>query len=95
MFTQTLKITALLALASNLCAETLADGTPIRLRLNETLHSGRNKVGQGVSLSVVEDVIIGGKTVIAAGARASGRVLMADGKRSMDGLASWTSRQRR
>lgn len=84
MLDRIIKTAAALALAGALLAETVVpDGTPIKLRLNEPLHSGRNKVGQGVSLTVVDDVLIDGKVVVEAGARASGRVLLADSKRSM------------
>ena len=59
------------------------DGTPIKIRLNEPLSSARNHVGQGVNLSVAEDVTIGEKIVIEAGSRVTGIVTVAESKRSM------------
>jgi hypothetical protein len=59
------------------------DGTPVKLRLNEMLSSGRNVVGQGVNLTVAEDVMVGSRTVIEAGARATGSITIAEPKKSM------------
>lgn len=75
----------ILAAAGSLAAQQVVvpDGTPIKLRLNEKLSSGRNSVGQGVSLTVAEDVMIGTRTVIEAGARATGTVTLAEARRSM------------
>lgn len=75
----------ILAAAGTLAAQQVVvpDGTPIKLRLNEQLSSGRNSVGQGVSLTVAEDVMIGTRTVIEAGARATGSVTVAEAKKSM------------
>jgi len=79
-----LKTAATLTLAGAMLAQTVVpDGTPIKLRLNEPLHSGKNKVGQGISLTVADDVMVDGKVAVEAGARASGRIIVAEGKKSM------------
>jgi len=85
MMNMLLKTTAAtLALAGAMLAQTVVpDGTPIKLRLNEPLHSGKNKVGQGVNLTVADDVMVDGKVAVEAGARASGRIIVAEGKKSM------------
>jgi hypothetical protein len=73
-----------LALAGAAWAQTVVpDGTPVKLRLNEALNSGQNRTGQGVSLSVVDDVVINDQVVIEAGARATGVVTIAEAKRRM------------
>lgn len=73
-----------MTLTGSLLAQTVVpDGTLVKLRLNEALNSGRNRVGQGVSLSVAEDVLIGEKVVIEAGARATGTVTLAEPKKHL------------
>lgn len=73
-----------MALAGTLMAQTVVpDGTPVKLRLNEPLNSGRNRVGQGINLSVAEDVTIGEKVVIEAGSRATGQVTIAEPRKSL------------
>jgi PEGA domain len=62
---------------------TLLDGTPVKLRISQTISSADAKVGQEVPFEVVEDVDVGGVTVIAKGATAIGTVTDAQPKRSM------------
>ncbi|MEP7354912.1 MAG: PEGA domain-containing protein [Acidobacteriota bacterium] len=70
--------------AGALLAQTVVpEGTPIKLRLSEPLSSGHNTVGQGVSLTVSEDVMVGDKVVIEAGARATGTITLAEKKGMM------------
>jgi hypothetical protein len=73
-----------MAFGGTIWAQTVVqDGTPVKLRLNETLNSGHNRIGQGVSLTVAEDVIVNERVVIEAGARAVGTVTVAEPKRRM------------
>jgi hypothetical protein len=55
-------------------ARPLAEAPQVRLRFVETVSSATARVGQPVSLQVVEPVEDGGKLVVAAGARASATV---------------------
>jgi len=49
-------------------------GTRVLLRLEETVSPETKNVGDSVSLSVVSDVVVEGKVVIASGALATGEV---------------------
>lgn len=62
---------------------TLLDGTPIKLRLNETISSANAKVNQEVPFDVVEDVSVDNVIVIPKGSTAIGTVTEAESRRSM------------
>lgn len=62
---------------------TLLDGTPVKLRISQTISSADAKVGQEVPFEVVEEVDVDGVPVIAKGATAIGTVTEAQSKRSM------------
>jgi hypothetical protein len=62
---------------------TLMDGTPVKLRLSETMSSASAKVGQEVPFEVVEDVTVDGVTVLPKGATAIGTVTDCNAKKSM------------
>lgn len=62
---------------------TLLDGTPVKLRLSQTISSADAKVGQEIPFEVVEDVQVEGVTVLPKGATAIGTVTEAEPKRSM------------
>ncbi len=62
---------------------TLLDGTPVKLRLAETVSSSAAKAGQQVPFEVVEDVQIDGVTVIPKGSTALATVTEAEHKKSM------------
>ncbi len=62
---------------------TLLDGTPVKLRLSETISSADAKVGQEVPFEVVEDITVDGVDVLPKGAIAIGTVTEAKPKRSM------------
>jgi hypothetical protein len=62
---------------------TLMDGTPVKLRLSETMSSANAKVGQEVPFEVVEDVTVDGVVVLPKGATAIGTVTDCNPKRSM------------
>lgn len=49
-------------------------GTPLRVKLETTLSTFSNKVGDPFTGKVMEAVVLGGKTVIPAGATVQGRV---------------------
>lgn len=62
---------------------TLARQTPVHLKLSQTLSSATAKVGDEVSFEVTQDVVVGGLTVIAKGATATGSVTEAETKKRM------------
>lgn len=62
---------------------TLARQTPVHLKLSQTLSSATAKVGDEVSFEVTQDVVVGGLTVIAKGAAATGAVTEAETKKRM------------
>ncbi len=64
-------------------SETLLDGTPVKLRLAETVSSATAKTGQQVPFEVIENVQIEGVTVIQKGAVALASVTDAEHKKSM------------
>lgn len=63
--------------------DTLLDGTPVKLRIGQTVSSADAKVGQEVPFEVVEDVKADGAVVIPKGATAIGTVTDAQPKRRM------------
>ena len=64
-------------------SNTLSDGTPVRLRLAQTISSATATTGQGVSFEVLEDVKVNGVVVISRGSSAIGTVTDASSKKSM------------
>jgi hypothetical protein len=62
---------------------TLLDGTPIKLRISQTISSADAKVGQEVPFEVIEDVKVDDIIVLAKGSTAIGNVTDANPKRSM------------
>ena len=64
-------------------SQTLLDGTPVKLRLSQTMSSADAKVGQEVPFEVVEDVSVDGVVVLPKGATAVGNVTEVNPKRSM------------
>jgi len=62
---------------------TLLDGTPIRLRLAQTMSSANAKVGQEVPFEVVEEVKVDDVVVLPKGATAIGTVTDCNARRSM------------
>jgi hypothetical protein len=62
---------------------TLLDGTPVKLRLSQTISSADAKVGQEIPFEVVEDVKIDDVVVLTKGATAIGTVTEAEPKRRM------------
>jgi hypothetical protein len=59
-----------------LCAEpvTVPQGTPVIVKLLETVSSATHKKGDSISLAVVGDVLVNGKKVIASGTPVKGTV---------------------
>jgi len=62
---------------------TLEDGTPVKLRLDETLSSANCHVGQTVEFDVLEEVKVGEVTVVPKGAVAWATVTEAEHKKTM------------
>jgi hypothetical protein len=62
-------------------AFSLANNTPIRVKLEKTISSATAHVGDAVELEVVEDVIVDGVTVLPAGAKVSGAIAAAEPKK--------------
>jgi PEGA domain len=62
---------------------TLLDGTPVRLRLSQTMSSANARVGQEVPFEVVEEVKVDDVVVLAKGATAIGTVTDCNAKKSM------------
>jgi hypothetical protein len=62
---------------------TLVDGTPVKLRLSQTISSADAKVGQEIPFEVVEDVKVDDVVVLPKGATAIATVTEADHKKSM------------
>jgi hypothetical protein len=62
---------------------TLLDGTPVKLRLSQTISSSDAKVGQEIPFEVVEEVKVEGAVVLPKGATAIGTVTEANPKKSM------------
>ncbi len=69
--------------ASTRTAFVLEDGTPIKLRLSQTVSSADAHVNDRVEFEVLEDVIVGGVVVIPKGGAALGTVTEAVPKRRM------------
>ncbi|MDR5729354.1 MAG: PEGA domain-containing protein [Terriglobia bacterium] len=61
----------------------LLDGTPVKLRLSQTISSADAKVGQEIPFEVVEDVKVDDVVVLPKGATAIGTVTEAQHKKSM------------
>lgn len=62
---------------------TLLDGTPVKLRLAQTISSADAKVNQEIPFEVVDDVKVDDVVVLPKGATAIGTVTEADHKKSM------------
>src|SRR5918993_1517284 len=62
---------------------TIPDGTKLRVRLDQPLSSATAEEGQAVELSVAESIVVGGSVVIKDGARVTGTITQAEGKRRM------------
>ncbi len=61
----------------------LVDGTPVKLRLLNKLDSHTAKDGDEIPFDVVNDVVVGGVTVLRRGASATGVVTQAKGSQTM------------
>jgi hypothetical protein len=62
---------------------TLLDGTPVKLRLSQTLSSADAKVGQEIPFEVVEEIKVDDVVVLPKGATAIGTVTECNPKKSM------------
>jgi hypothetical protein len=66
-----------------LLPNTLMDGTPVKLRLDRTISSADEKIGNEVNFDVLEEVEVNNVVVITKGSLATGTVTDADHKKSM------------
>jgi hypothetical protein len=84
---KTLKLFFVMSLLIELAAAqqplTLEDGTPIRMRLSQTLSSADAHVGDEVSFETLDDVSVGNVIVIPKSSLAIGTVTAAEHKKSM------------
>lgn len=82
---KTAVLAVILGLATVATAQvvTIPEGTAVRVRLAETIGSAAAHVGDAVKLEVLDDVQVGGSTVIRRGAMAVGEVTVAEGKKRM------------
>src|ERR1700722_4695498 len=62
---------------------TLLDGTPVKLRLSQTISSANAKVGQEIPFEVVEEIKVDDAVVLPKGAVAIGTVTECNPKKSM------------
>lgn len=62
---------------------TLQDGTPLKVRLGETISSANAQVGQAVEFEVLEEVQVSGVTIIPKGSVAWATITEAHSKKSM------------
>ena len=62
---------------------TLLDGTPVKLRLSQTISSADAKVGQEIPFEVVEEIKVDDAVVLPKGATAIGTVTECNAKKSM------------
>jgi len=63
--------------------DTLLDGTPVKLRISETISSADAKAGQEIPFEVVEDISVNNVIVLPKGATAIATVTEAEHKKSM------------
>ncbi len=68
----------------------IPSGTSIKVRLADKLETGKTQSGQTFSATVAEPVTVGGRTVLAQGARVRGRVIDAVSSGRLKGRASLT-----
>src|SRR4051812_45839498 len=71
---------ALLALTANAVAMTISKGTAVTLAFDQPLSSKNAHAGDQVRLHVVDDLVVGGKTVIKSGTKVSAVVSEVHGK---------------
>jgi hypothetical protein len=64
-------------------SHTLLDGTPVKLRLSQTISSADTKVGQEIPFEVVEDISVDQVVVLPKGATAIATVTATEHKKSM------------
>jgi len=74
-----------LLLLATAAAQTIPAGTPLKLKLENTLSTFGSKTGDPFSGRVTEPVVLSGKTVIPVGATIQGRVTKVDEPRRIAG----------
>lgn len=76
-WTAALLIALLVASSGQGQAASIPQGTQVQVRLLNQLDTGETQSGQTFSASVLQPVVVGGKTVLPRGAKVSGRVIEA------------------
>ena len=67
-------------------------GTPIHIKLKQTINTANAKVGQHVPAELTQSIVIGGRTVANAGSAASVKITAAEASGRMGGSAHLTFR---
>jgi hypothetical protein len=62
-------------------------GTPVNVRLDQTIDTRRNRAGDGVHATLSQAVVVDGRTVIPAGTAFAGHVTTADASGRLKGRA--------
>ena len=70
--------------------ETIPEGTPVEIRLTQSLSSARSISGQGFAASLDAPIVVGNAVVVPRGANVTGRVVYAKGSGRLKGPAELT-----
>jgi hypothetical protein len=70
-------------IAATCVAQTLPEGSKVRVRLEQPISSATADEGQVVELSVADDVVVDGHVLVPTGTRVQGTVVQAQAKRRM------------
>lgn len=71
-------------------AASIPPGTQVQVRLGQKLETGETQTGQAFTATIAQPVVVGGKTVLAQGAKVRGRVIEAVSSGRLKGNASLT-----
>src|SRR5260370_12510733 len=69
-------------------AMVIPNGTPLHVRIDESIDTRRNRVGDPFSATLSEPIEVGGRTLVPAGTRFSGHVTTAAASGRLKGRAS-------
>jgi hypothetical protein len=69
-------------------AKVIPNGAPLRVRIDESIDTRRNRVGDRFSATLSEPIEVGGRTLVPAGTRFSGHVTTAAASGRLKGRAS-------
>jgi len=77
MLRKILPIAIILLVAAVVAAQTIPAGTPVAVRIGSEISSGSAKVGNTFDGTLAKSLVVGGKTIAAAGAPVRGKVTLA------------------